>query len=125
LEITLESGWVAEGARLLPFYPRAKHSSVKSKTEMRSSSVFSVDAQYPDLVHLPDGSILCKLCSKHFSSFKNGKSHLRRIHYPQSVECSICKMVQSSVLAFRCHVNQTHGIKGVKGVLETYGRILD
>jgi hypothetical protein len=36
--------------------------------------------------------------------------------------CSLCESVLPSVPAFRNHIMRRHGVRGVKNVLETYGR---
>jgi hypothetical protein len=74
---------------------------------------------------MPDGRRThCKLCDKIFNTQGSARNHLARIHYPRPVECGLCQMVQKSIIAFRVHIIQHHGIKGVKNVIETYGRVL-
>ena len=66
----------------------------------------------------------CILCDKIFNGLQSAKNHLQRIHYPRPVQCRLCASVQASIIAFRVHIIQRHGVKGVRNVLQTYGRLL-
>ena len=78
-----------------------------------------------DLVPLGNGQAHCRLCGQVFASLQVGKSHLKNVHFPQAVQCSLCEQVINSVLSFRVHISRRHGIKGQRNILENYGRILD
>jgi hypothetical protein len=75
-------------------------------------------------VSISDGRYHCIPCNRFLKSRDSATQHLRCVHVRQAVKCIMCDVVKSSLLSFRVHINQRHGIKGVKDVVGTYGRLM-
>ncbi len=69
------------------------------------------------------GGGYCLVCKKSFKSLMYTRKHLEIMHAEADpIECAVCSKVLSNPYSFRTHMNLKHGCKGVKNVLEVYGR---
>ena len=76
-------------------------------------------------VETRDGGGQCLLCNKTFKNLRITRRHVKVVHTERhNYECTLCRKIISNSYALRTHMNSNHGIKGVKDVVNKYGRRL-
>ena len=77
-------------------------------------------------VETDDGGGQCLLCTKTFKNLQITRRHVKVVHTERhQYECTLCGKVIPNSYALRTHMNSNHGIKGVKDVVNQYGRRLN
>ena len=77
-------------------------------------------------VETRDGGGQCLLCTKTFKNIQVTRRHVKVVHTDGGCryECTLCGKISSNSYALNTHIIQGHGIKGVKNVVNKYGRRL-
>ena len=77
-------------------------------------------------IETDDGGGQCLLCTKTFKSIPLTRRHVKIVHTERyQYECTLCGKITPNSYALRTHMNLKHGIKGVKDVLNKYGKRLE
>ena len=70
----------------------------------------------------PDGTYVCALCSKRFATAQCVKQHVDRMHVQSAaIRCTLCGCISRNEQNFRVHINNKHGLTGIKNIVEAYG----
>ena len=76
-------------------------------------------------VETPDGGGQCLLCNRTFKNIQVTRRHVKVVHTEgYHYECTLCEKIIPNRYALSSHMNLKHGVKGVKDVVNKYGRRL-
>ncbi len=89
-----------------------------------SSSFLSSDWRL-HVLRLPEGMGRCVPCNKVFKRFQAAKRHYQVHHVGRCdiVQCCYCHKTFNEY-AFRTHLNSKHNIRGIKNVVQLYGKLV-
>ncbi len=132
-----DAGFVESGSQIVANYEEgneddgdgaATNDDAAYEDDLKEDSRSPLFASSDWRVHvlaLPDGQGRCVPCNKIFKRLPAAKRHYEVIHAANvsTVECCYCQKIFNE-FAFRTHLNTKHNIRGVKNVLQLYGKVI-
>ena len=92
----------------LSFQAHKLEASAKANSVQNCLSAGSVN---PEFGKMPDGRLICPLCSKFFDSMKHARRHVDTIHMKIELKCEICGSSFNRKDNLKSHLMKKHGME--------------